>query len=377
MISGTPRDAIDGIIAVIDEGSKNGTPKLGLLLALIECCTQAIGEDVMADALAIPGIQLAEVYLGVHWSHARPFDDQGVLHQLASRNREHFALTWCERLRDLLNGAGVQPARLTSWDQSRALLERHFPLELKRAVREVRSNLWRNPIRRLQIINGIEWEFLYRSPTQSDSLVLNPGVGRTLAEFGPVLRTFIERQFAQIVETLNAEKVGIALSDTVYGHLFMAGERIMPSSDARTVLHKLQEGRCMWTGSKIDAKAPADHVAPWSRRQITVVENFVLTTTAANSSKSALLVSQSLLVRWLSWLGENQDNLANIAAATTIVSDPCRVVNSMIALYRTNRKVPLWSGPNNIAWPTTEELDRCVFELEGFKKTQLKAVPSA
>jgi hypothetical protein len=377
LISDSPRDAIDGIIAVIDEGSKNGTPKLGLLLALIECCTNALGQDFMVDELTISGEDLADAYLGVHWTHVRPFGGQGVLHQLASSNREHFAITKCAELRELLIESGDLPSQLASWDQAKALLDRSFSAELKRVLREVRSNLWRNPIKRLQQLNGIEWVFLYPKPTSSDFLILNPGVGNVLAEFGPVLRPFIERQFAQIVEELNAGKIGVALADTVYGHLFLAGDRLMPNREARTLLHELQTGRCMWTGTRIDRDAPADHVAPWSRRRVTVMENFVLATTTANSSKAALLLSRTLLVRWLSWLEVNQTMLATIATKSSFVSGPDRVVEAMIALYRTNRRVPIWSGPNDVSWPTTQELDHCVVELENFKRSQVNAAPSA
>ena len=365
------RDAVDGILSVIDEGSKNGTPKLGLLLAIIECCTRAIERGTMVNELIISGEELADAYLGIYWNHTAPFEGHGVLHQLSSRNREHFAVTRCQRLRCLLEGRNQRSGFLTSWVESRAVLAAEFPDQLAQATREMRVNLWKNPVVRLQQFGGEEWSFLYTKTDNPWTLRLHPGVGGLLADFGPVLRPIIERRFAQIVEQLNPDKVGIVLADTVYGHLFLTAERAMPNQEARAGLLDLQSGRCMWTGSQIDRHVPADHVAPWSRRSISVLENFTLTTTSANSSKSSSLLTQPLLAHWLAWLANSLPTLKEIAESSGFVSDVSRPIDGLMGLYRTNHRVPLWGGIGETSLPTVRDLDGCVAELESFNRAQV------
>ena len=274
-------------------------------------------------------------------------------------NREHFAVAACGKLLALLKENGCTNAILTSWVESQRLLAFSYPKEFATALKETQNILWKNAVPRLQIFEQTEWNFLYSSPKGSRQLVMNSGVARLLVTFSAVLKPIIERRFAQIVEKLNPKAIGVELSDTIYAHLFLENDRVMPSPTARKKLMELQGKRCIWTGELVHEKSPADHVVPWHRRSISVIENFVLSTPSANSSKSSHLLSANLLERWLMWLGENLQTLADLSLETNLLSNPERCVSALIGLYSNSTRAPLWDGPGIIRRPDDREQTAC------------------
>ena len=80
----TQVDPVEGILAILDEGSATGTNKFGLLLNLIQLAPQ-LGPDEFS--ISLRELTLAAVEL--HWDHASQFDGALALRQVTSPNRSH------------------------------------------------------------------------------------------------------------------------------------------------------------------------------------------------------------------------------------------------------------------------------------------------
>lgn len=360
--------AILGILSIIDESSKNGTPKLGLLLAIINFCTKTASEiGALPEQMLITGDDLALAYLEVHWMHAIPYQGQDEpLIQIGNLNRDHFAVKICKELRDTLEEDNAKVSVLNSWEASQEALTQSHQKLFKKRIRETKEILWKNAVPRLQNLEGSEINFLYAVQTGSRNLLLNSNIPDLLLTFGPVLKVLIERRFAQIVEKLNPQVAGIQLADTIYAHLFMSNERVMPGVSTRKELGALQGGRCIWSGERIDRNSPADHVIPWHRKSISVVENFVLTTPSVNSRKSSHLISALLLERWLNYLSPNLKAFSEIGAESNLISDPSRCIRELRGLYFISEGAPLWNGPGRMRAPDPREILDCQEMLTEF-----------
>lgn len=294
-------DPVEGILAVLDQGRTTATSKFGLFLCLFELAPE------VSPAGEVPLRTLAERHIALHWDHPRPFGHR-VLRQVTSGNRDNTTLVLeVARLRSEL------PVELESrpFDLVRHRLSQ---VGWERAVAEVSKDLWRNPVARLQNLPGNPAPFLYTVADGPKRLVFHDGVIEALVRFGPILRTLVEQRFADFVARTNRAVVGTPPAASVHEHLFGAG-RLMPGQGLRASLVELQGGRCLWSGQPLDGAqgAPVDHVIPWSRQRLSVIENLAMTTPSINSSKSNLLLGPRMVERWVEHLAGEGPALRRLA----------------------------------------------------------------
>jgi hypothetical protein len=333
--SDLPRlDPIEGILAVLDQGRTTATSKFGLLLCLFDLAPEVAGNELLLDALA-------ERHIALHWDHPRPFGTQ-VLRQVASGNRDNTALVLeVGRLRsELPIGLENRPFDLVRHHLS--------AVGWQRAVGEISKDLWRNPVARLQNLPGDPPPFLFTVADQPRRLVFLDGVVEALVRFGPILRTLVEQRFADFVARTNRTVVGTPPATSVHEHLFGA-DRSMPDRSLRAALVEVQGGRCLWSGRRLLAApgTPVDHVIPWSRLRLSVVENLTMTTSAVNSSKSNLLLGPAMVERWLSHLEDRGTDLRTVAAEHGWASDGARSIGTARAQYRAvPASIGVWDGPD-------------------------------
>jgi hypothetical protein len=356
---------IEGLISVIDEGSATGTHKFGLLLSLIEVAERlmASGPDESSERIVSPH-DLAMAYLRVYWNQTENWAKDQPLRQVVNGKGDHAALQVCAELQGLLERSGIPSARAKSFDMAMDFFSNSHPNELSAAVKAVEISLWKNPVRYLQRLGGVESPFLYHWGTNPRSLQFVPGGAELLSRFGPILQPLIEFRFARIVSVLNREVVGVPSEETVYNYLF-GSERIMPPVEIRSVYLEIQQAKCMWTGEAIDLAADADHVIPWARRRLSTIQNFVLSPSHVNSSKSATLLAPDLAVKWLQWLVEVNPQLEAAAAKYGFDSNLSRTIAYVKSVYfGATTGSPIWSGPQHIDVLTDEGRSKVIEAAE-------------
>lgn len=333
----TKLEPVEGMLAVIHDGSSTGTNKYALLLALIDLAPE-MGRE---EALSIDDI--AAKLIELHWDHAREYDD-GPLRQVTSGNRANTtAVLEVIRLHERLaqSGETVPP-----FERARPLIEE---VEWRRSVRTVATATAKNPLRYLQTINRSEVRFLYE-PVTDRTVRFLPGAIEALVRYGPVLRDLIEFRYVRFVVAANRKPLGPSVEEQVAEHLF-GRSRHMPPPSMRHELWELQGRRCLYSGAKVtdpatpSGSASLDHVVPWSRVRVSAVENFVLTTRSVNSAKSNLLLAPDLFERWADHVTANADDLRSIAADHGWPTDLGRVTQVAAGLYRqTSPSGAVWNG---------------------------------
>lgn len=325
-------DPIDGILAVLDEGRTTATSKFGLLLALLDLAPEVgpAGEVTLRE--------LAERQIALHWDHPLPFGHH-VLRQLTSGNRDNTTLILeIGRLRSEL----PRELERRPFELVRPMLSPHG---WRRAASAIEKDLWRNPVDKLQNLPGDPAPFLYTTADDPKRLRFLPGVVAALVRFGPVLRSLVEQRFADFVARANRSVVGTPPALSVHEHLFGV-DRSMPGPELRQDLIEVQGGRCLWSGALLGGpRTPVDHVIPWSRQRLSVLENFAMTTSTVNSSKGNLLLGPLMVDRWTEHQGSAGPQLAALAERHGWASDLGRTVRTAQAQYRSvPPTVGVWDG---------------------------------
>lgn len=330
-------EPLEGILAVLDRGSATGTNKFALLLALIELAPELGRERAVSSDL------LARKVVEIHWDHTRPWDGE-VLQQVTSPNRTLSALTAIGILKKSLSAR----IRHQPWE----LAEPRIPEQhLRKCLQKVRRDLWRNPIKKLQVLPGLHAEFLYRLDGQS-ILLLEDAV-EALLKFGPVLRPLIESRFVSHVIKANPRLRAGDLGLQIHEHLF--GEaRHMPPIEVRQALWEIQEGRCFYTRERIprpsarEGTTTLDHVIPWSRQRLSLLDNFAVSKSSANYAKSNLLLGRALLDRWVDHLVSHDLSRREIGSNFSWPANHQRFGLVATSLYRNAPDgTPLWNGPGS------------------------------
>lgn len=319
-------DPVEGILAILREGSVTGTSKYFLLLALMDCVLE-FGEASprSSDPLSLTVSQLAESVLELQWEHTRPFGDCGSLNQVTVGNRQSTVLSTLEELFASTDVDDRTPP---------GVVRKFHPEEWALAVAKVGKDLARNPVQRLQRIAKSELRVLYdydRGPVGrhwDGTLHLRSDAVAALARYGSVLRPIIEARISDLVTAINLKSAEISVAEHLFGN-----QRRMPPEPLRQVLTELQKGRCLWTGAEI-ARPSADHVVPWSRARLSLAENFVITNVRVNSQKANLLIGPRLTERWLQHLSAHAADIAQAASQSHYESNLHRAVSVAASLVR-------------------------------------------
>ena len=343
-------DPIQGVLEILDRASMTGTNKLGLLLTLLDLAPTLDGETP-----SIARHEVAERYFEIHWEHARPY--RGItLRQTSARKRrddgtiadDTVVMQEIHRLRDLLQDCKRgdlrdKPLSVVMRSAEGAKWHSEWEEELEVALVRVRASLLRNPVPLLQELPGSPEPFLYDLESNKPGLTLLPGVAQSLMRFGGVLRPLVEFKFAQEVMRINRKSLRLPVDD-VYAHLF-GQERLMPPPKMRQRLVRVQGGRCIYTGNRLqNVRKSLDHVVPWSRARLSQIENFVMTSRAVNSKKSDSLLAPAAIEKWLRYLERSSEDLRDCARDHGWVADPDSVRRVALHIYRAaDASTGVWS----------------------------------
>jgi len=340
-------------LEILDRASMTGTNKLGLLLALID-----IAPEHVQDNQPISRRTLAERYLDLHWEHGRPYRDRKLRQSSSKKKRsdntvadDTTVMQNVHELRDLLKKRSRGDIQHQSFEVVNHKMrsteqQEDWKKALDRSLARIEKDLWRNPVERLQILPGNPDPFLFSN--DNCHIQFLPNVAHELTKYSGVLRPLIEFRFAQLVAKINGEHLN-ALDFDIHEHLF-GRDRMMPPDSVRTGLTKLQRSKCILTGRQIPRKDRSlDHVIPWSRSRLSAIENFVITTSSVNSSKSDSLLGPDLIDRWLEYLDDNSEQIVELADANDWPTDVERVGSVALHIYETlDPAVGVWQGDDGV-----------------------------
>ena len=335
-----------------------GTNKLGLLLALLD-----LAPDRVEDNSPISKEQLTERYLDIHWEHARPYGNIELRQSSVRKKRkdESFAtdttvMQQIDVLRKQLEakGHGKLLNQILDVVQSEVGGQTWWEQEWKTAVTSVKKDLWRNPIDKLQNLPGTPIPFLFEVDEQEIRFI--PGVAEALVRFAGVLRPLVEFRFAEVVAKINREELGPIVKYEIHEHLF-GSDRSMPPEKMRKELIDIQNNRCIYSNMPLDTGLRSlDHVMPWSRTRLSHVENFVITTRSANSSKRDSLLGPELVARWLEHLEACSSEMVQVSKDNGWPSDLEHVSRTSYNIYKVlNPATGVWQGESRGVQPIGED----------------------
>ncbi len=327
-------DALGGILSVIDHGGAQGTNKYGLLLVLIDLAQETeFGADILLDDLALRSLEL-------YWPMSLRFSDRGSrLQQIRSSNRSVAALLVAEQLRNI---SGL-PSNV-AWPQAEQHFREHDLLD--DAVRQVGYKLWRDPIARVQRLPGSDNDFLFTTDTEPRSIRFRSPAQEALVRHGPLLREVIQHRFVSFVSAVPRNDLTYGAS-SVHQYLFPAESRSIPSRAVIDSILDLQEGVSPYSGRRVKTWN-VDHVVPWSRAQLSMIENFVVIPSDENLSKGHNLLAPEALEHWVSWLAANTAGLQELASTHRWLSDPHTQLLVLQLQHQAMRPGDIIWGPDGI-----------------------------
>jgi hypothetical protein len=303
---------LDRTLLLLSQGSYTTTYKYGLLLALIDLCSEGAGKGLPPTSLTTQ--QVAEKMLAIYWPHTKLFRG-GVLDQSTNRHggrqaRSELGILGAIReVRERVAPADTSPFRAKQKD----------PLGYAALVRRVQWLMIKQAIPRLQIIGAQEDRFLYdirwriaattspvliddsRTIRQSDvgtdgfddALRFLPGASEHLVQLAPLLRPLIKRQWTQMIERINLAPGDGLLEDHLFGQERARLVALQPA------LLSFQGGRCFYCDDlTAGRKVQVDHFLPWARYPDDSLGNLVVAHSNCNLSKSDFLADIPHAIAW-------------------------------------------------------------------------------
>ncbi|MCY4258028.1 MAG: HNH endonuclease signature motif containing protein [bacterium] len=354
-------DPIQGILEIIERASITGTNKFGLLLVLFDIAPQRIENN-----RPITKHELTERYMDIHWEHARPYGDIELRQSAVKKKRNDGTLatdtTVMQQIYLLreeleLRGYGSLRNKFLDVVKSQVAGEDWWDQSWNSALADIQKDLWRNPINRLQNLPGDPTPFLYEITGQEVRFI--EGVAEAITKFAGVLRPLVEFRFSELVAKINRDSLGNTAEHQIHEHLF-GGDRNMPSDAMRDDLIEIQNNRCIYSGSLLDPSSKSlDHVIPWSRVRLSHIENFLVTTKKANSSKSDTLLAPDLLERWLEHLEHCSSEINQVAKKYGWPSDMNLIYDTSYNIYKVlDPRTGVWDGEKGVTPIGSQGIER-------------------
>lgn len=332
------------LFLLLDEGKRTSTYKFAVLLGLIDLCLEHSTETGAAPT-SVTTRQLARKVTALYWPHTTPFAAIGesrVLNQ--NKGGQGEILQWIEKCRDgLPEGPGL------SYGSARA----RYAERIEKLERRVEWKLIEMPLPRLQLIGGNQERVIYRigwnihqipSPKEvadgtgfSNNIIFVPGASEHLVRLAPLLRPFVQKQWAAMVSQLNN------LPDAgLERHLF-GRDRISLAAVAEP-LRDLQNGVCLYCGRALGrAVMQVDHFIPWSRHPDDGLENLVAAHEGCNGDKRDFLASAKHVRTWRKRNVLRAPHLAQIAETLQWEREAEQTDATARAIYlRLSPEVRLW-----------------------------------
>lgn len=268
---------------LFEGGRFAATYKYALLLAFADLSVE-LG-DKPGEALHVPLDAIAEKFVEYYWEQCRDFiplvgDKGSVLRQ----NKGKQAAV----IRAVLQSRRVSDGRIATLRKNRQ--------RWNKLIAEVRKTVRDMPLWKLQQIGDTQESFLYKNEVTQKGIRLNPGVAFCFRRYRGLMGDLIRGEWIRYIRRCNGE----ALGEAVDLHDFLFGSQRQGLRAVARVLFEAQEGRCLYTHSKLAAPehGEVDHFIPFSRYPHDSGFNLVLASKRANSQKSDHLAAEQHLERW-------------------------------------------------------------------------------
>ncbi len=178
---------------------------------------------------------------------------------------------------------------------------------MQKLVRDTRRTMARDVLYRLQTVGTRQGDrsqpFLYDHPSTAAAcarlrhIVLKPGVATSMRRLHGVIVSMVQARWALWVRENNA---ALGPDRGLEQHLFGADRKNVSEYAKR--LHRLQGGRCFYTGARLSLTDPrageVDHFIPWARYPLDSPFNLVLASKRENQRLRDELKPAALRRQW-------------------------------------------------------------------------------
>jgi 5-methylcytosine-specific restriction endonuclease McrA len=323
---------------LLSDGAVNTTYKFALLLAIADLAVER-GDDTSGE-LFIHLDDVSEKVISFYWPHVVPYPAVVSASHRSSKASDLILVQRSQRDKSPKIVTEVIKARQHSGHSLAKLLQAE---ELRtNLIRMVRSEIVKNPLWRLQVVNRSVFDFLYpQEEITAGGITLRPGVAFCLRRFYPLIYDLIRSKWVSAVREWNQNLLGDATE--LEGFLF--GQRRSSLQDVATVLEDLQAGKCFYCGHGIKREDQAvDHFIPWARYPLDDMFNFVLTDAKCNLAKKDHLAAAPHRSRWVERNVKIEVPLQEAGMATGFSANSAVVNNITQWAYENARVIgePVW-----------------------------------
>jgi hypothetical protein len=322
------------LLTVLDQGRTTATYKYAVLLGLMDLCLEKTSAQGTAPAM-VTTVELAAKVIELYWSHASPYPDRETVLRQNSKGQAEIlsAITTFRGNPRVAEAASCRQARLVD------------PAGYARLLATVEFKLAEMPLPKLQRVGDQIDEFLYRVAFQSaEAAVTKPShlraatfdnrivfVGNAaehLVALAPLLRPFIQREWATLVARFN----GFPESAL---EAFLFGTERTATASLKAGLRECQDNRCFYCDGRI-TEPEVDHFVPWARIADNGLDNLVLVDRGCNSAKRAHLAATQHVERWSARFAAGSvldRDLTDIAARAGWERDTARTLGVARGIY--------------------------------------------
>ena len=279
---------------LLSAGRFTSTYKFALLLSLSNIAVEK-GDD-SGRALRVSLDDVARQFIALYWNMARPYPRLDVV---LKQNRQ------ARKPSRMITLIGEQSRH----SESRYRRWREYQSDMQKLVCDTRRTMARDVLYRLQTVGTRQGDrsqpFLYDHPPTAAAcarlrhIVLKPGVAASMRRLHGVIVSMVQARWALWVRENNK---ALGPDRELEQYLFGADRKNVAKYAKR--LHRLQGGRCFYTGARLSLTGPrageVDHFIPWARYPLDSPFNLVLASKRENQRLRDELKPAALRQRWLS-----------------------------------------------------------------------------
>ena len=231
---------------------------------------------------------IAAKFIEIYWQQTQPLplpsypDTDFVLNQHSSQALQATVIT-------LIDDLSPRPKTLNA-------LQKNQP-QWQTLKKQIVDRVLRNPIERLQSVNGEDFEILYRiKDYKKGELTLFPTAIYALKQFSTIIEELCQKIWIDTLRLYKKNQPILQGLPNLDRFLFQSARA--PLNKTIPLLRDIQENRCFYCGKTLNNAPEVDHFIPWSLYQYDTGHNFVLSDKHCNGAKSNLLANLDFLKKW-------------------------------------------------------------------------------
>jgi 5-methylcytosine-specific restriction endonuclease McrA len=284
------------VIGLLDSASYATTYKMATFLGLMDVIKESVSSKGTFPSV-IKGSDVCDKVFEIYWKQSVPYASAlttktSYLRQSPQRDIPQIIAEYRAKNSQISKGFSI--ANAFSMD----------PDGMAKLQRDVRQRVLKMPLPRLQKLGGKDnWKedrFLFdlnweedKLPSD-DSLYLKDGAAESLMKIRPLLRPYIEALWSNFVAERNS-----SLTDAAKLRSSLFGATRTNTVPLRKHLRSLQNGKCFYCDGSMTKSGDIDHFFAFTHFNNEDLDNFVLSCSTCNRSKSAMLPSLSHLGKLL------------------------------------------------------------------------------